>query len=122
MYPSYMREHTYFILLALHGEPLHGYAIAAKAKELSHDRVGLTAGTLYGALDRLVSEELIEVDREEKVNGRRRRYYRITETGQAATLEEAHRLQQSLEAATTLIGKLPKMPKAPGPGLQGGMA
>ena len=112
-----MREPTYFILLALHDEPLHGYAIAAKAKELSHDRVGLTAGTLYGALDRLVSEELIEVDREEKVNGRRRRYYRITETGEAATLEEALRLQQSLEASQSIIGRLQVKP-----GLQGGTA
>ena len=105
-----MREPTYFILLALHGEPLHGYAIAAKAKELSHDRVGLTAGTLYGALDRLVSEELIEIDREEKVKGRRRRYYRITESGQAATLEEALRLQQAFEASQSVIARMSAKP------------
>lgn len=103
-----MREPTYFILLALHPEPLHGYAIAAKAKELSNSRVGLTAGTLYGALDRLVTEELIEVEREETVNGRRRRYYRITESGQTATQVEALRLRQSFEAAAALIGPLPK--------------
>ena len=102
-----MREPTYFILLALHAEPLHGYAIASKVAELSDGRVSPTAGTLYGALDRLVAEGHLEVDREEKVSGRKRRYYRITESGQAATQAEALRMRQALDAATPLIGKLP---------------
>jgi len=99
-----MREPTHFILLALHAEPLHGYAIAAKAKDLSDGRVNLTAGTLYGALDRLVSQELLIVDREETVNGRRRRYFRITRQGQKAAQDEAVRLRQILEASTAVIG------------------
>ena len=103
-----MREPTYFILLALHAEPLHGYAVASRAKDLSDGRVELTAGTLYGALDRLVEEGHLIVDREEKVNGRKRRYYRITESGQQATQAEALRLRQALEAATRTIGPLPK--------------
>jgi len=101
-----MREPTYFILLALHREPMHGYAITAKAKELSEGRVKLTAGTLYGALDRLEKQGLIEVDREEQVNGRRRRYYRITEAGEAATQAEAIRLRQTLEASLPFLGIL----------------
>lgn len=68
----------------------------------------LTAGTLYGALDRLVGEGHIEVDREEKVNGRNRRYFRITESGRDATQAEALRLRQAYEAATPLIGPLPR--------------
>ncbi len=103
-----MREPTYFILLALHAEPLHGYAVASRAKELSDGRVELTAGTLYGALDRLVDEGQLVVDREEKVNGRKRRYYRITEAGEHATQAEALRLRQALEAAAATIGPLPK--------------
>jgi len=101
-----MREPTYFILLALHSEPLHGYAIASKAEQLSNGRVKLAAGTLYGALDRLVTEGHLTVDSEEKVNGRRRRYYRITESGQAATQAEALRMRQALDAATPLLGRL----------------
>ncbi len=103
-----MREPTYFILLALHTEPLHGYAIAAKVESLSGQRVKLTAGTLYGALDRLVTEGHLEVDREEEVKGRRRRYYRITESGQHATQVEAARLRQAFEASVPLLGPLPK--------------
>lgn len=103
-----MREPTYFILLALHREPMHGYAVASLVEELSDQRVKLTAGTLYGALDRLVNEGHIEVDREEQVNGRRRRYYRITEQGEQATQAEALRLRQAFEAAVPLVGPLPK--------------
>ena len=94
-----MREPTYFILAALLDGPLHGYAIAQAAREASGGRVRLTAGTLYGALDRLSGEGLIALDREEAVNGRPRRYYVITEDGRAALVQEA----EAKQAAATLV-------------------
>ncbi len=97
-----MREPTLCILLALLRGPAHGYAVAKQVSELSDGRVKLTAGTLYGALDRLVETELIEVSGEELVNGRRRRYYRITEQGRAAALSEVHRMRALVEAAGSL--------------------
>ncbi|ASU86119.1 hypothetical protein CDO52_08615 [Nocardiopsis gilva YIM 90087] len=42
---------------------------------MSDYRVRLGAGTLYGALDRLDTEGLVEVAGEEVVRGRNRRYY-----------------------------------------------
>lgn len=94
-----MREPTYFLLLSLLGGPLHGYGIAKRSQELSEGRVKLAAGTLYGALDRLVGEELIEVDHEEQVSGRRRRYYRITDDGRQATLLEVERMRSAVAVA-----------------------
>jgi PadR family transcriptional regulator PadR len=47
-----LRPASYFVLAALLDGPLHGYAIAARARELSGGEVRLTAGTLYGALER----------------------------------------------------------------------
>lgn len=88
-----MREPTYFILAALLGEPLHGYAIIQRAAELSGGRVRLPAGTLYGALERLASEGLVAADREETVDGRRRRYHRLTAEGEAAVTQEAAHLR-----------------------------
>ncbi len=90
--PAPMREPTYFVLAALLDGPLHGYAIAQRAHELSDGRVRLSAGTLYGALERLVAQGLVEVDAEEVVGGRRRRYHRLTGAGEAAVTEEAERL------------------------------
>lgn len=87
-----LRPASYFVLASLLDGPLHGYAIAARAGELSDGSVRLTAGTLYGALDRMTASGLLEVDREETVAGRLRRYYRITGEGRDAVVREAERL------------------------------
>ncbi len=76
-----MREPTFLIMTALAGPPLHGYGVMQQVTALSDGRVQLSAGTLYTALDRLAAEGLIEVDREEAVDGRVRRYYRLTDKG-----------------------------------------
>lgn len=99
-----MREPTYFLLLALTDGSRHGYAIAQRARELSDDRVRLTAGTLYGALDRLERDGQVCVDREETVQGRRRRYYRLTDRGRKALAAEVERMRTAVTAAQGLIG------------------
>jgi DNA-binding PadR family transcriptional regulator len=104
-----IREPTYFILAALLDGPLHGYGIVRSVERLSHDRVRLAAGTLYGALDRLVDQELIEPDGEEIVDGRTRRYYQLTARGQATVHEEAERLRQ---AASVVQQRTPKLPSS----------
>ena len=78
-----MREPTYFLLAGLLDGPRHGYAIAQLARELSDGRVGLSAGTLYGALERLSDQGLITPVEELRVGGRRRRVYELTEEGRA---------------------------------------
>jgi DNA-binding PadR family transcriptional regulator len=90
-----MSEPTYFILAALLDGPLHGYAIIKRAQEQSGGRVRLAVGTLYGALDRLAGNGLIAVDREEVVDGRPRRCFRITEDGAHAVAEEAERMERA---------------------------
>jgi PadR family transcriptional regulator, regulatory protein PadR len=87
-----MREPTYFVLAALLREPLHGYAIMKRAEELSEGRVRLATGTLYTALDRLTAEGHIELVSEERVGGRVRRTYGLTESGAAALRAEAVRM------------------------------
>jgi PadR family transcriptional regulator len=88
---SGVSEQAFFVLTALVGEPRHGYGIVREVAELSGGRVKLAVGTLYGVLDRLVSEGLAERDREEVANGRLRRYYRITDTGRRQLASEAER-------------------------------
>ena len=87
-----LRPASYFVLAALLDGPLHGYAISTRAAELSGGDVKLTAGTLYGALDRMEGRGLVEVDREQTVDGRLRRYYRLTTGGREAVEHEAERL------------------------------
>jgi DNA-binding PadR family transcriptional regulator len=87
-----LRPASYFVLASLLDGPLHGYAISVRARELSDGAVRLSAGTLYGALDRMESRGLVEIDREETVEGRLRRYYRLSGQGREAVVSEAERL------------------------------
>lgn len=96
-----MRESTYFVLAALRGERLHGYAIIKRAAELSDGRVRLAAGTLYATLDRLAGEGHVVTDGEEVVNGRARRYYRLTDSGEAALVAEAARMAAAAKVVQT---------------------
>jgi DNA-binding PadR family transcriptional regulator len=48
---------------------------------------------LYGAIDRLVAAGLVEVDHEEVVDSRLRRYYRLTPEGGARLAVEARRAE-----------------------------
>ena len=84
-----MQEATFLILTALAAGSQHGYGILADVSQISGGRVRLRPGTLYTALDRLRGDGLIEVDREEIVDGRLRRYYRLTAGGRRALAEEA---------------------------------
>jgi DNA-binding PadR family transcriptional regulator len=87
-----LRPASYFVLASLLDGPLHGYAIATRAEELSEGEVRLTAGTLYGALERMAGQGLVQLDREETVDGRLRRYYRLSDQGRDAVVRQADRL------------------------------
>jgi DNA-binding PadR family transcriptional regulator len=88
-----MREPTFLVLTALAGEPRHGYAVIEDVAAMTGGRVRLRAGTLYAALDRLRTDGLIEVDREEIVQSRLRRYYRLTAPGERSLAAETARLR-----------------------------
>ena len=99
-----LQEPTFLILAALAAQPMHGYGVIQEVAELSEGRVKLRAGTLYGALDRLVEQSLVAADREEIVDGRLRRYYRLTDDGAAVLEAEARRLTSNAEAAVKRLG------------------
>jgi DNA-binding PadR family transcriptional regulator len=93
-----MTGQAFFVLTALADGPRHGYGIVGEVAELSQGRVQLKIGSLYGVLERLAAEGLIEADREEAHDGRLRRYYRLTTDGRGALADEAE-----LRAATARV-------------------
>jgi DNA-binding PadR family transcriptional regulator len=98
-----MQEATFLILTALASGTQHGYGIISDVADISGGRVKLLAGTLYTALERLRADELIGVDREEIVDNRLRRYYRLTPKGSQKLAAEAARLQANAAAALSRL-------------------
>jgi DNA-binding PadR family transcriptional regulator len=98
-----MQEATFMILTALAAGGQHGYGIITDVQEISAGRVHLKAGTWYAALERLRADKLIEVDREEIVESRLRRYYRLTPAGGEVLAAEAARLQANARVAMSRL-------------------
>jgi PadR family transcriptional regulator PadR len=99
-----MTGQAFFVLTALADGPRHGYGIVREVAELSQGKVRLQIGSLYGVLDRLVNEGLIEPDREETHDGRLRRYYRLTRDGRLALAEEAEIRAATARVVRTRLG------------------
>lgn len=110
-----MQEPTLLILTALADRPRHGYGLMQEIATISAGRYRMRTGTLYGALDRLLGQNLIAVDREEIADGRARRFYTLTGQGRAALTAEAERLRSVAAEAERRL-------RAPRPRLQGGAA
>lgn len=82
-----MTEAMYYVLLAL-THPNHGYSLMNAISEVSHGRVNMGPGTLYGVLARIQKEGLITLSEDDG----RRKIYAITEEGKEALLSEYSRL------------------------------
>ncbi len=84
-----MTESAYYILLSL-VKPRHGYGIILYVKELTHERINLGAGTIYGTLTRFEKDGLIETAGEED----RRKLYKLTEDGLWLLGQELERIDE----------------------------
>ena len=91
------------ILLSLAGGDQHGYSIIQDIRERTRGEVELTASTLYGALSRMLEDQVIEEVKDPKPEPEdwdsRRRYYRVTEYGREVARAEAQRLSRTLDQA-----------------------
>src|SRR5215472_6384552 len=101
-----LREPTFLILTALAAGAQHGYGIMTDVSQISDGRVRLRPGTLYAVLNRLAVERLVEVDREEVVDGRLRRYYRLTPQGGHRLEAEVDRMRRNTAVAARRLGLL----------------
>ncbi len=94
-----MTEAMYYVLLALIN-PSHGYRLMSEIEEVSHGRLKMGPGTLYGVLTRMQNDGLLQIS---EGNGRRK-VYRITTEGKEALLYEYQRLQAMVHDGFSLKG------------------
>ncbi|MBQ7004726.1 MAG: helix-turn-helix transcriptional regulator [Oscillospiraceae bacterium] len=96
-----LTEAVYYILLSLM-TPMHGYGIMQNAEALSHGRVKLAAGTLYGAINTMLEKGWITALPGEK-NSRKKEYV-ITDAGQNVLRMEIARLEELVENGKRILG------------------
>jgi len=79
---------TPLVLAILAEEESYGYAILKRVRELSGGELQWTDGMLYPLLHRLQRLGYVTTEWRTPPEGRRRRYYRITDEGRAALAEQ----------------------------------
>jgi DNA-binding PadR family transcriptional regulator len=84
----------HLVLALLDGEQ-HGYALMRRVEELSDGAVRMGPGTLYGTINRLLSDGLIieTPGPSSPTDDRRRRYYQLTGEGERVAHAELARLR-----------------------------
>ena len=90
------------ILTIVDMEPMHGWAIAQRIRQMSRDVLQVGQGSLYPALHKLEQQGWIEAEWRESENNRRAKYYTLTRDGRRALKQEAAQWER-LSAAISLI-------------------
>jgi PadR family transcriptional regulator, regulatory protein PadR len=87
------------ILKVLTLEPMHGWAIAQRIRQLSADVLRVNQGALYPALHRLEHQAWIEASWGESENNRRAKFYSLTKAG----AKRLGREQESWDRLSTAV-------------------
>jgi PadR family transcriptional regulator PadR len=90
------------ILKSLALEPMHGWAIAARIRQLSNDVLLVQQGSLYPALQRLEDQGWITAKWGVSDQKRRAKFYALSKAGRKQLDKEA-RSWERLAAAITLV-------------------
>lgn len=76
------------ILRVLAPEPLHGYGIAQRIRQLSADQLSVEEGSLYPALQKVLLKGWAKASWTTSRTGREVREYRLTPSGRKQLAEE----------------------------------
>jgi PadR family transcriptional regulator PadR len=71
------------------GDPMHGWAISERIRQVSENVLQANQGSLYPALHRLEHQGWIKAEWGISELGRRARFYRLTASGRKQLLQEA---------------------------------
>jgi DNA-binding PadR family transcriptional regulator len=92
---------SFYILLALHDGPAHGWGIIKRIREITEGQSDPSTGSLYLAMTRLSGAGLIAETKRPagEADDPRRRYYKLTAAGRATARAELFRLEQLVKHA-----------------------
>jgi PadR family transcriptional regulator, regulatory protein PadR len=90
------------ILKVIALEPMHGWAIAQRIRQMSNDELRVGQGSLYPALHKLEQQGWIEAEWAPSENNRRAKYYKLTAAGRKALKAETAQWER-LSAAISMV-------------------
>jgi PadR family transcriptional regulator PadR len=88
-------------ILAL--EPLHGFAVSLRLKQISGDILQVSDGSLYPALHKLEQEGWINAEWKATENNRRAKFYSLTKLGQKRLSSEAANWKRLSDAISHIV-------------------
>lgn len=91
------------ILKTVAVEPLHGWAIAQRIKQLSSEVLQVQQGSLYPALHRLEQRGWIAAEWGPSDNNRKAKYYSLTKAGRKQLEKEAADWERLSQAISTIV-------------------
>jgi len=91
------------ILRLVQQEPLHGYALVQRIRQVSNDLLQVEEGSLYPALQRLLKTKLLHAEWGVSATNRRVRIYRITPAGRKHLAAQVSSFEQMLEGISLVL-------------------
>jgi PadR family transcriptional regulator, regulatory protein PadR len=92
------------ILRVIALEPMHGWAIAQRIRQMSNEQLRVGQSALYPALHKLEQQGQIEAEWAFSENNRRAKYYKLTAAGRRALKSETAQWER-LSTAISLVVK-----------------
>lgn len=104
--PSDLLQGTLNLLLLkiLALEPLHGFAISVRLRQVSGDVLQVSDGSLYPALHKLEQEGWIQAEWRPSENNRRAKFYELTRPGRKQLEREAANWSRLSAAISHVVG------------------
>jgi PadR family transcriptional regulator PadR len=96
------------ILKAISLQPTHGYGVLLRIQQLSKDRLQIQQGSLYPALYRLQHRGWITAKWGESDNGRKAKFYRLTEEGRQQLQAETENWNRLKAGIVGVMNALPE--------------
>jgi len=91
------------ILKTLALEPMHGYGVSVRIEQMSDGTFRINAGSLFVALERLQRAAMIKGEWKTTENGRRAKYYALTERGRKRLESETREWTRQVAAIARIL-------------------
>lgn len=91
------------VLRLLQHQPLHGYALVQRIRQVSNELLQVEEGSLYPALQRLLKAGLVKASWGTSATNRRVRIYRLTPAGAKYLTAQVSSFEQMLEGIARVL-------------------